>query len=283
MTDYLLVHGAGQGAWSWGRVWGYMTAPVEHPPRLYAPRRVNRVYSLDLPGHGADADGDTAGVRMEECVLAITLAVEREGLKNVVLVGHGFAAPLVLQAAGQLPQPPKRVVLVAGIVPFGRRTMLSALPRRTQGGFRLLAALSKLSRQGLGMPRSFVSDRLCNGMDPMEVVQVLGFFGPMPIRVLNTRTPLGEWSLACPVTYVVLTRTGCCPRICKRGWPTESRGLKSPPWYPAIRSCSTGPGSWPTCYCATLDSLTPLGRTGPGVTGPKRGVQPLGRRAVPSG
>jgi len=211
VTDYLLVHGAGQGAWSWGRVWGYMTAPVEHPPRLYAPRRANRVYPLDLPGHGADADRDTAKVRLEECVHAITRSVEREGLKNVVLVGHGFAGPLVLQAAGQLPQPPKRVVLVACVVPLGQRTMLSALPQRTQAGFRLLAALSKLSQQRLRLPRSLISGRLCNGMDPMEVVQVLGLFGPLPTRVLNTKTPLDEWSLPCPVTYVVLTQDRVMP------------------------------------------------------------------------
>ena len=44
MTDYLLVHGAGQGAWSWGSVWGYLTAPEEHPPTLHKPRRANRVH-----------------------------------------------------------------------------------------------------------------------------------------------------------------------------------------------------------------------------------------------
>jgi pimeloyl-ACP methyl ester carboxylesterase len=188
-----------------------MTAPVEHPPRLYAPRRANRVYPLDLPGHGADADRDTAEVRLEECVHAITRSVEREGLKNVVLVGHGFSGPLVLQAAGQLPQPPKRVVLVAGVVPFGQRTMLSALPQRTQAGFRLLATLSTLFRQRLRLPRSLISDRLCNGMDPMEVIQVLGLFGPLPTRVLKTRIPLEEWSLPCPVTYVVLTQDRIMP------------------------------------------------------------------------
>ena len=67
MTDYLLVHGAVQGAWSWGQVWGYLTAPVEHPPRLYASRAADRVYPLDLPGHGADADGDKIPDQKEGC------------------------------------------------------------------------------------------------------------------------------------------------------------------------------------------------------------------------
>ena len=137
MTDYLLVHGAGQGAWSWGPVWGYLTAPTEHPPRLYTPRPANRVHTLDLPGHGADADGDTGDVRLEECVHAITRAVEREELGDLVLVGHGFAGGLVLQAAGQLAQPAKRIVLVAGMVPNYQRNMLSVLPKRTKASFRL--------------------------------------------------------------------------------------------------------------------------------------------------
>ena len=211
MTDYLLVHGAGQGAWSWGQVWGYLTAPEEHPPRLYVPRRANRVYPLDLPGHGADADGDTADVRLEECVHAITRAVEREGLKDLVLVGHGFGGALALQAASQLPEPPKRLVMVAGIIPASQRSMLSALPQRARGSFRILAALSRLSRQELSYPRSAISRYLCNGMDPMAVIHNLGFFGPLATRVLTTKVPLDEGPPPCPVTYVVLTQDRLLP------------------------------------------------------------------------
>ena len=141
MTDYLLVHGAGQGAWSWGKVWGFMTAPLEHPPRLYAYRPVDKVFSLDLPDHGADADGDTAAVSMDECVQSIVRAVERHGLHDVVLVGHGFAGSLILQAAAQLPTPPKRVVLIAGIVPPAGKSMASELPFVFHGPHNRLDAL----------------------------------------------------------------------------------------------------------------------------------------------
>ena len=104
MTDYLLVHGLGQGSWAWGKVWGLMTAPEEHPPRLYKPRRANRVHAIDLPGHGGDAAGDTDAVRVEECVEAIVHAVAEEQLRDVVLVGHGVSSGIVLQAAASLPQ-----------------------------------------------------------------------------------------------------------------------------------------------------------------------------------
>jgi len=206
MTDYLLVHGAGQGAWSWGPVWGYLTAPEEHPPTLHKRRRANRVHPLDLPGHGADAGGDTSGVRLEECVQAITRTVEREQLKDLVLVGHGFSGSLVVQAASEMTVPPKRVVLVAGIVPAPQRPLLSACPTRTRTAFRLFSMLSSLSRQEFKLPSSAINRFLCNGMDSMEVVQLLGFFGPLPTRVLKSRLPMETSELPCPVTYVMLTQ-----------------------------------------------------------------------------
>jgi len=206
MTDYLLVHGAGQGAWSWGPVWGYLTAPEEHPPTLYKRRGANRAHPLDLPGHGADAGGDTSAVRLEECVQAITRTAEREQLKDLVLVGHGFSGSLVVQAASEMTVPPKRVVLVAGIVPAPQRPLLSACPARTRTAFRLFSMLSSLSRQEFKLPSSAINGFLCNGMDSMEVVQLLGFFGPLPTRVLKSRLPMETSELPCPVTYVMLTQ-----------------------------------------------------------------------------
>ena len=128
MTDYLLVHGAGQGAWSWGKVWGHMTAPVEHPPRLYRPRQAVRVRAVDLPGQGSDAHADAGLVDISEAVQTITKVVEREGFSDYIVAGHGLGGTIALQAATELPAAPKRVVLLAGIVPANRRAPASAYP-----------------------------------------------------------------------------------------------------------------------------------------------------------
>ena len=205
MTDYLLVHGAGQGAWAWGRVWGRMTAPEEHPPVLYKSRRANRVLPIDLPGHGADARGDTSAVRVEECVESIVGAVEREGLANVVLVGHGFSAGLVLLAASELSTPPKRVILVAGIVPPQQRPLISACARRARIGYRLRSFFNAMSGRELKLSRPAIETYLCNEMDVMEMAQMLGFFCPLPTRLLNSRIALGD-SIPSPLTYVMLTK-----------------------------------------------------------------------------
>ena len=211
MTDFLLVHSAGQGAWIWGKVWGRMTAPVEHPPRLQAIRQAGRVCTLDLPGHGADAAGDTAQVRMEECVQASVRTAERDGLKDLVLVGHGFAASLILQAARALSTPPKRLVMISGIVPAEQGSLVAGLPLRFKAGYRMLAVLSRLSRQELRLPKPVIRSYLCNGMGPMELVEVLGFFGALPTGVLTSKAPPEEEPLPCPVTYVQLARDRFLP------------------------------------------------------------------------
>ena len=203
MTDYLLVHGAGQGSWAWGKVWGLMTAPEEHPPRLHKPRRANRVHTIDLPGHGPDAQGDTSAVRLEECVDAIARTVEREQLRDVVLVGHGISAGIVLQAASNLSSPPKRLCIVGGMVPEGSRTLISGCTGRISSGFKMLSLLSALSRKELKFPYSFISRYLCNTMETMEVVQIIGFFGPLPTRLLNSGLSL-EGDLPAPVSAIIL-------------------------------------------------------------------------------
>ena len=227
MTDYLLVHGAGQGAWSWGAVWGYLTAPEEHPPTLYKRRRANRVHPLDLPGHGADAGGDTGAVRLEECIQAINKAVKREKLKNLVLVGHDFSGSLVVQAAKEMAVPPKRVVLVAGIVPTPQRPLLSACSSRMRAAFSLFSVLSSLSGQELKLPRPAINGFLCNGMDPMDVVQLVGFFSPLPTKVLKSRLSMEDSSLPCPVTYIVLTNDKLIPPDSQRRIAERFEGVET--------------------------------------------------------
>jgi pimeloyl-ACP methyl ester carboxylesterase len=226
VTDYLLVHGAGQGAWTWGRVWGYMTAPVENPPRLYAYHRVGKVFPMDLPGHGTDSDGDTAAVQMEECVQAIIRTVERQELRDVVMVGHGFAGSLILQAARELPSPPKRVVLIAGIVPDEGKNMLSEFPMSSRIGFQALNSFSSLTGKELKLPKHVINRHLCNGVDTMDIVQTIGFFSALPTRVFKTGVTLGDLNLSSPVTYIVLTRDLIVPPEIQRRMAQRIPGVE---------------------------------------------------------
>jgi pimeloyl-ACP methyl ester carboxylesterase len=161
---------------------------------------------MDLPSHGADSGGDTGGVLLDECIHSIVRAVERQQLRNLVLVGHGFAGALLLLAAGQLPSPPKRIVLLAGIVPGNHQSMQSVFPLRTRAGYQALVTVNRLMGREVRLPRSVIGRYLYNGMNPMEVVRQLGLFGPLPIGVLKTRIEREDAGLSSPLTYVVLTQ-----------------------------------------------------------------------------
>ena len=134
-----------------------------------------------------------------------------KALRDVVLVGHDFAGSLIAQAARQLTNPPKRLVMLAGIVPPPQRSMLAVLPTRSRAAYRLLDVMSKMSRRDLRLPRYVIGSYLCNGMSPMELVEVMGFFGPLPVKVITSRVPAEEDPLPCPVTYVTLSQDRLVP------------------------------------------------------------------------
>ena len=206
MTDYLIVHDVGQGAWFWNQVWGSVTAPTEHPPQLHTPRYASQFHLLNLPGHGSDEEGDTSDVRFDECVQAIARTVDRRDMRDLVLVGHGVGGMIALQAATVLPSPPRRLALVAGVIPENDRAPISRFPSSVRKHFSKGLSWAKLTGKDTRLPRSAVAKYLCNGMDPSDVTRSLGYFGPLPTRLMETGVNLSISEIPCPVSYVVLDR-----------------------------------------------------------------------------
>lgn len=211
MSDFLLVHGAAQAARSWSKVWGHMTAPQEHPPRLYRPRQAVRVRAIDLPGHGPDQAQDTALVDLSESVGALAHVVERESFTDYVLVGHELGGTVALSAAASLPTAPRRIVLVSGIVPGANSAPLSCYPFAARLLIRLSATASALSGRAVAIPSGALHKYWCRGLDPMQRVETVGQLSPLPTRMLTRKITLDLASLPCPVTYIVLTGNRLVP------------------------------------------------------------------------
>ena len=225
MGDFLFVHDAGQGAWCWGKVWGYLTAPAEHPPRLHVRRAVGKLVSVDLPGHGTTAGGDVSRLSFDDFVSAVTDAVRAQDLRDLTMVGHGIAAPIILHAAAKLEQPPKRIVLLAGFIPDEGKSALEMLPRSSKLGLKLIARLNgrgmmaRLNGRGINLrlPKAVINSLYCNGMDPFEVIKIVGRFCPLPVQLLQSRVYLNDLARMCPVTYVPLWRDKLLsPRLQRR-------------------------------------------------------------------
>ena len=185
-------------------MWGHMTAPVEHPPRLYLPKQAVRVRAVDLPGQGSDAADDAGLVDISEGVQTIANIVEREGFTDYIIAGHELGGTVALQAATELAVAPRRVVLLAGIVPSGRGAPVSAYPLLARCAIGLCKTLGALTGRDLQASRAIVAGYMCRGLDPMQRVETVGHLGPLPVKMLTQSVSLQLDAIPCPVTYVVL-------------------------------------------------------------------------------
>ena len=63
----------------------------------------------------------------------------------------------------------------------------------------------------LRLPRPVINRYLCNGVEQKEIVQSVGFYGPLATRTLKTRVQREDLETPSPVTYVVLTQDRILP------------------------------------------------------------------------
>ena len=159
---------------------------------------------MDLPGQGSDAADDVNLVDMAEAVQAIANVVEREEFRDYVIAGHELGGTIALRAATELPVPPKRVALLAGIVPPNRGKPVSSYPLLARVTIRLSKTLGSVIGRDLQAPKAMLSGYVCKGLDPMQRVETVGHLGPLPLRMLTESVTLSLDALPCPVTYIVL-------------------------------------------------------------------------------
>lgn len=101
---FVLVPGAGFGAWAWYPVAQRLRA-ADH-----------RAVALTMPGQAYDGDRAT-GVGIQDAVAYVVGEVERLDLRDVVLVGHSWGGYPVTGAAHQLKDRVVRVVYCSAVVP----------------------------------------------------------------------------------------------------------------------------------------------------------------------
>jgi len=101
MANFILVHPAWLGAWSWDAVIPHLTKAGHH------------AVAVELPGHGTDRT-PAAEVTMEAYVEAVTTAIDANG--PAIVVGHSLAGIVISQAAEAKPEGVSGLVYVAAFL-----------------------------------------------------------------------------------------------------------------------------------------------------------------------
>ncbi|MGH9033681.1 MAG: alpha/beta fold hydrolase [Acidimicrobiia bacterium] len=184
-ADFVLVHGAGLGAWIWERLLQHLPSPA---------------LAVDLPGRGANPAPRSA-VGMHAAVRSLTAEVADWTEDPVVLVGHSLGAMVALGAASQLGDRVRRVVLVGGGVGRSGASYFAVLPTRVRIPLRLVTRLR------IPAPRAAIRRTLCNDLDADTAALVASRTKlPEPRRMYTEPVSWDAIPASVPLTYVKLLR-----------------------------------------------------------------------------
>jgi pimeloyl-ACP methyl ester carboxylesterase len=160
---YVLVH----GSWHDGSAWDETRSALrERGIASIAP---------NLPGRGPGARKDVAH---QDYVRAVVDAVEREDLRDVVLVGHSFGGSVIARALEPLAGRVRRLVFFAAFVVRDKHRIVDEVPDATAAAFRALAAES--GDGTLSLPFELFRERFINDADLAGARAVYARLHPEP-------------------------------------------------------------------------------------------------------
>jgi pimeloyl-ACP methyl ester carboxylesterase len=154
LPDLVLVHGGEHAA----DCWDLTVAELRRrEPAL-------RVLAVDLPGRGR-TPGNLATATIGEWVGSVVADIEREGLGDIVIVGHSMAGVTVPGVVATLGSPRVReMILAAAFVPAQGQAIVDTLG----GPLAWFARRGARSGKPTKVPRSAARYAFCNGMSPQQ-------------------------------------------------------------------------------------------------------------------
>ncbi|HEX7874600.1 MAG TPA: alpha/beta hydrolase [Sphingobium sp.] len=124
-TNFAFLHGGGQGGWVWDQTIAALHAQ--------AGDGAVRTLALDAPGCGAKRDRDTDGLTMRDVAAELVADIEREGLTDVILVGHSQAGQAMPFMTALRPGLFRRLVYVTCSIPLPGQSVSQMMGKSLRG------------------------------------------------------------------------------------------------------------------------------------------------------
>jgi pimeloyl-ACP methyl ester carboxylesterase len=225
LTQFVLVPGAWLGGWVWRKV------------RIRLEAAGHAVSTPTLTGLGERSHLAGPAIRLETHIADVANVVEREGLDELVLVGHSYAGIVATAVADRLPGRVARLVLVGGSVPCDGRSLFDISPPAFR---QVVEADARRAGDGQGWPIP-APDELGRYLSVADMTDAdrewfWANAAPHPIRTLRERLHLTGAGAEIPSTYVrcladealagvsTMPPSGWAVRTIRSGhWPMVSR------------------------------------------------------------
>lgn len=212
--NFVLVHGAWHGGWSW--------QPVASRLRASG----HQVSAPTCPGLGIN--DDPRDVTLADCVDAVVAAVEQSGSTGITLVGHSWGGYVIAGAAPRLRSRLQRLVFWSAFVPEAGRSLYDEVPPDYQGLFAQLAGAS--ADNVVALPVEVFQGAFMGDADPAAAAAVHSVLRPQPYQTF-TDDPVGgeEYrDLGIPLDYVLSSDDVALPPG-EYGWDRFAERIKVTP------------------------------------------------------
>ncbi|MDD3886620.1 MAG: alpha/beta fold hydrolase [Victivallaceae bacterium] len=127
-ADFVLVHGAWHGSWSFERVKPYLEVAG------------HRVFTPDLTGLGKRQHEFRADIRLETHIRDIATFIEQHQLDRIILCGHSYGGLLISAIADRMPERVAALVYLDAFVLENGENLARLIRREKNGGLPPLPA-----------------------------------------------------------------------------------------------------------------------------------------------
>lgn len=188
--SFVLVHGAWHGGWAWERTTPYLT------------NAGYRVFTPTLTGLEDKANMANPDTDLSTHIKDILTLLEKENLRNVVLVGHSYAGMVIAGVAEKAPERLSQLVFLDAFVPKDGQSLGDIIGPQGMAGIRQGA---KAAGQGWRIP-SFPVERF-GITSEADVALVKPRLVPQPIKTFEEPVQLTNPTAASlPRTFIYLNK-----------------------------------------------------------------------------
>lgn len=186
---FVLIHGAGYGAWLWDR----LVPGLAHP-----------AVAVEFPDRG-NLDGRIQRLSLDDYVKEAMRQLEGFAPKRWLLVGHSIGGEIALRVASLASERVAGIVFLAATIPPNGQSMISLEPKMKRFFMRFV-----LKRLPAKPPVKVIRAAVCNDLDDADCREILRKYSPeSPFLFLD---PV-SWSLPAelPRWYVMTLRDRSLP------------------------------------------------------------------------
>lgn len=162
-VGFVLLYGAGLGAWIWEEVRKQLSGPA---------------LAVDFPGRGTLDSVKTEGLTMHQYIQAIAEQMQSFSPQKWIIVAHSISGVLGLELVDLFEDRVVGFIAVGAAIPKGSGSFLSSFPLMNRVFLRLV-----LSMIGTKPPESAVRHGLCSDLGEEESRQVIERFVPESKRL----------------------------------------------------------------------------------------------------